>query len=45
MLGVMPLEELVSFSVIPLCGLLTYEAVGYVLGVWRRLWERRSARA
>ena len=41
----MPIEELVFFIVIPLCGLLTYEAVGYVLGVWRRLWERRSARA
>lgn len=32
MLGVMPLEELVFFIVIPICGLLTYEAVGYVLG-------------
>lgn len=32
MLGVMPLEELVFFLVIPICGLLTYEAVGYVLG-------------
>ena len=31
-LGVMPLEELVFFIVVPLCGLLTYEAVGYVLG-------------
>ena len=41
----MPIEELVFFIVIPLCGLLTYEAVGYVLGLWRRLWERRSARA
>ena len=30
-LGVMPLEELVFFVVIPLCGLLTYEAVGDVL--------------
>ena len=28
---VMPLEELVFFVVIPLCGLLTYEAVGDVL--------------
>ena len=28
----MPLEELVFFVVIPLCGLLSYEAVGYVLG-------------
>ena len=27
----MPLEELVFFVVIPICGLLTYEAVGTVL--------------
>lgn len=27
----MPLEELVFFIVIPICGLLTYEAVGNVL--------------
>ncbi|MBM6398798.1 lycopene cyclase domain-containing protein [Phycicoccus sonneratiae] len=31
-----PLEELVFFVVVPLCGLLTYEAVGTVLGLWRR---------
>jgi lycopene cyclase domain-containing protein len=31
MLGVMPLEELVFFIVIPICGLLTYEAVGHVM--------------
>lgn len=31
MLGPMPLEELVFFIVIPICGLLTYEAVGSVL--------------
>jgi len=30
-LGVMPLEELVFFIVIPICGLLSYEAVGDVL--------------
>jgi len=30
-LGVMPLEELVFFIVIPICGLLTYEVVGDVL--------------
>jgi len=29
--GAMPLEELAFFIVIPLCGLLTYEAVGNVL--------------
>ena len=39
MLGPMPLEELVFFLVIPLCGLLTYEAVGTVLGCVR---ARRS---
>jgi len=27
----MPIEELVFFVVVPLCGLLTYEAVGQVL--------------
>jgi lycopene cyclase domain-containing protein len=31
-----PLEEVVFFVVIPVCGLLTYEAVGTVLGWWRR---------
>lgn len=31
MLGPMPLEELVFFLVIPVCGLLTHEAVGTVL--------------
>ena len=38
----MPLEELVFFVVIPLCGLLTYEAVGTVLG-WVRRWRARDA--
>ncbi len=28
----MPLEELVFFVVVPVCGLLTYEAVGQVIG-------------
>ncbi|MGB4271765.1 MAG: lycopene cyclase domain-containing protein [Propionicimonas sp.] len=41
-LGVMPLEELVFFIVVPLCGLLTYEAVGYVLG---RLGRAQAAAA
>ena len=36
MLG-MPLEELVFFVVVPICGLLTYEAVGIIL---RRLGRR-----
>lgn len=39
----MPLEELVFFLVIPICGLLTYEAVGQVLGYGRRMLERRRA--
>ena len=30
-LGPMPVEELAFFFVIPICGLLTYEAVGRVL--------------
>ncbi len=37
----MPIEELVFFVVIPLCGLLTYEAVGTVLS---RLSAARSGR-
>lgn len=40
MLWVMPLEELVFFIVIPICGLLTYEAVGTVLK--RRKEQRRG---
>lgn len=35
--GAVPVEELVFFVVIPICGLLTYEAVGTILG------RRRSA--
>lgn len=38
----MPLEELVFFIVIPICGLLTYEAVGTVLG-WIRRWRGHDA--
>lgn len=37
-----PLEELVFFVVIPVCGLLTYEAVGTVLG-WLHRWRARDA--
>lgn len=33
----MPIEELVFFLVVPICGVLTYEAVGVVLGRVRRL--------
>ncbi|MGB3187769.1 MAG: lycopene cyclase domain-containing protein [Ornithinimicrobium sp.] len=34
-LGPLPLEELVFFIVVPICGLLTYEAVGNCL-TWLR---------
>lgn len=39
-LGVMPLEELVFFIVVPVCGLLSYEAVGTCLR-----WLRRGSHA
>ena len=39
MIGPMPVEELLFFLVIPVCGLLTYEAVGNVLR-----WLRRGGR-
>ncbi|MGJ6980412.1 lycopene cyclase domain-containing protein [Aestuariimicrobium soli] len=45
MLGPMPLEELVFFVVVPICGLLTHEAVGTVLGLVRRLGTRREPEA
>jgi len=38
--GGMPIEELVFFVVVPICGLLTYEAVGWVLSVLRRMSRR-----
>jgi len=38
----MPLEELVFFVVIPVCGLLTYEAVGQVMSRVRALGSSRS---
>lgn len=41
-LGPMPVEELVFFVVIPLCALLTYEAVGSVLRAGRALLHRRE---
>lgn len=34
--GAVPIEELVFFVVVPICGLLTYEAVGTVLRRRRR---------
>lgn len=39
-IGLIPVEELVFFVVVPICGLLTYEAVGTVL---RRGREGRRA--
>lgn len=39
----MPVEELAFFVTIPICALLTYEAVGRVLVLGQRLRERRSA--
>jgi lycopene cyclase domain-containing protein len=45
----MPIEELVFFVVVPICGVLTYEAVGVVLARVRRrrsgLTDGRRARA
>lgn len=42
-LGSLPLEELVFFIVIPICALLSYEAVGTVLDyVGRKSKERRA---
>lgn len=40
----MPLEELTFFIVVPVCGLLSYEAVGQVLGLVRSRAARRSDR-
>ncbi|QRP42668.1 lycopene cyclase domain-containing protein [Amycolatopsis sp. FDAARGOS 1241] len=39
-----PLEEVLFFVVIPICGLLTYEAVGLTLTAVRRLGRRRVRR-
>jgi FAD dependent oxidoreductase len=39
----MPIEELVFFIVVPICGLLTYQAVGQVLGHFMII-GRRNAR-
>jgi lycopene cyclase domain-containing protein len=40
----MPVEELTFFVVVPVCGLLTYEAVGQGLAVIRSRAGRRSGR-
>lgn len=39
-IGSLPVEELVFFVVVPVCGLITYEGVGTVLG-WLRLLRQR----
>lgn len=41
----MPVEELMFFVVIPLCGLLTYNAVDTILGYLRRRLRARSAQS
>lgn len=41
-LGILPLEELVFFLVIPICALLSYEAVGTVIGWAKRRSTRRT---
>ena len=41
--GAIPLEEIVFFLVIPICGLLTYEAVGTVMKAWRNRSEHTDA--
>lgn len=41
-LGILPLEELVFFLVIPVCALLSYEAVGTVIGWAGRRTGRRT---
>lgn len=41
--GPLPLEELLFFLIIPMCGLLTYSAVEGVLGRLRRLRDRSGA--
>ena len=39
-LGNLPVEELAFFVVIPICGLLTYEAVRRILTEWDDVWAR-----
>lgn len=40
-IGLVPIEEIVFFLVIPWCALLTYESVGTCLG-WLRRWRERG---
>jgi lycopene cyclase domain-containing protein len=42
--GAIPLEELLFFIVVPLCGLLTYSAVETLLGAGRRLGSRSATK-
>ncbi len=42
--GALPLEEVLFFVVIPLCGLLTYNAVDTMLSVLRRRLEKTGTR-
>ena len=44
-IGSLPLEELLFFIVIPLCGLLTYNAVTTCLALLRRVRERSTEAA
>jgi len=39
-LGNLPVEELAFFVVVPICGLLTYEAVRRILTEWDDVWAR-----
>jgi lycopene cyclase domain-containing protein len=41
----MPLEELLFFIVIPVCGLLTYSAVSSVLGIIGRRQDKSTTRS
>jgi lycopene cyclase domain-containing protein len=45
LLGRVPIEELLFFIVIPLCGLLTYNAVDTILGLLHRLRNRPVPRS
>ena len=45
LLGRVPIEELLFFIVIPLCGLLTYNAVDTILGLLHRLRNRSVPRS
>ncbi|KWX64204.1 lycopene cyclase domain-containing protein [Mycobacterium sp. NAZ190054] len=42
--GGLPVEEVLFFVVVPLCGLLTYNAVDTILGVVRRRGVKERAR-